>query len=216
MRRYGLLAVIVAVLVFGTVDIAAAHKKACVGSSKDEISLRMDMRKLWEDHIAWTRLYIISAVNSLPETDKIAARLLKNQEDIGNAIKPFYGNETGNKLTALLKDHIMLAAELVSASKAGETAKAAETEKKWYANGDEIATFLSGANPNWPKATLKEMMDTHLSLTKAVAVAELTKDYEAGIKATDSNHEHILMMADALSSGIVKQFPKKFGKSCCS
>jgi hypothetical protein len=182
-----------------------------------------DMRKLWEDHITYTGMYITYAVNGIEGTDKVAARLLKNQEDIGNAIKPFYGDEAGNKLTALLKDHILIAADLVGAAKAGDSAKAAEAEKKWYANGDEIATFLSSANKNWKKSDLKEMMDTHLSLTKAIAVAKLGKDEDAAIKAADQNHEHILMMADALSMGIMKQFPKKFGmkagmkggRKCC-
>jgi hypothetical protein len=191
---------------------AAAKGSCCKSESKSAIELKMQMRTLWEDHIAWTRLYIVSAVDGLESTDKYAARLLKNQEDIGNAIKPVYGDAAGDKLTALLKDHILIAAALVKAAKAGDSAAAADAEKKWYANGDEIAGFLSGANPNWTKAALKEMMDTHLSLTKAVAVAAIGKDWDAEIKATDSNHEHILMMSDALSAGIVKQFPKKFAK----
>lgn len=193
----------------------AACKKVTVSApSKSELTLRMDMRKLWEDHIAWTKAYIVSAVNDLPGTDKVAARLLKNQQDIGDAIKPFYGEEAGDKLTSLLKDHILIAADLVGAAKAGDNAKAAEAEKKWYDNGDQIAEFLGKANPNWTKESLKEMLDTHLSLTKAIAVAAITKDLDAEIKAADSNHEHMLMMADALTDGIVKQFPKKFGESC--
>lgn len=214
MKKYGvgLLAALLLIAFAFVPNAGAKGDKCCKSESKSAIELKMQMRKLWEDHIAWTRLYIVSAVNGLDSTDKYAARLLKNQEDIGNAIKPVYGDAAGDKLTALLKDHILLAAELVKAAKAGDSAAAAEAEKKWYANGDDIAGFLSGANPNWTKAALKEMMDTHLSLTKAVAVAAIGKDWDAEIKATDSNHEHILMMSDALSDGIVKQFPKKFSK----
>ncbi len=212
MKKYSvvLLSALLLMAVAIVPNAGAKAGKNCGEASKSAVELKMNMRKLWEDHIAWTRLYIMSAVAGLDSTDKYAARLLKNQEDIGNAIKPVYGDAAGDKLTALLKEHIVLASDLVKAAKAGDSAAAAEAEKKWYANGDEIAGFLSGANPNWTKEALKEMMDTHLSLTKAVAVAAINKDWDAEIKATDSNRDHMLMMADALSSGIVKQFPKKF------
>ena len=219
MKRLGIVVAMMAALLIATAGVSAAHGKGmCCADGKapmTKCALMKDMRKLWEEHSTYTGMYIVYAVNGIEGTDKVAARLLKNQEDIGNAIKPFYGDDAGNKLTALLKDHILLAAELVGAAKAGDSAKAAEAEKKWYANGDDIATFLAGANKNWKKAELKEMMDTHLSLVKAIAVADLGKDADAAIKATDQNHEHILMMADALTMGIMKQFPKKFGHHAC-
>jgi len=168
------------------------------------------MRMLWEEHITWTRMYIVSAVADSQDTDKAAARLLRNQEDIGNAIKPFYGNEAGDKLTALLKEHILTAAEIIKEAKAGNSTAAAE--KKWFSNADEIAAFLSKANPNWPEKVVKDMLYNHLTLTKEEAVARLTKDYDADIAAFDKIHKQALEMADALSGGIVKQFPEKFIK----
>jgi hypothetical protein len=176
------------------------------------VTLKMDMRKLWEDHISWTSTYIMAAVAGLDDTGKIAERLLKNQQDIGNAIKPIYGDAAGNKLAALLKDHILIAADLVGAAKVGDNDKAAAAEKKWYANADEIAAFLSGANPNWPQKTLESMMYAHLALTKNEAVARIKKDPAAYVDARDKGHAHILMMSDTLSDGIIKQYPKKFMK----
>ncbi len=171
------------------------------------------MRKLWEDHITWTRLYIISAVGTMPDKDPTAQRLLQNQTDIGNAIKSFYGDAAGDKLAVLLKDHILTAAELIAAAKANESAKMEDAKKRWYTNADEIATFLSGANPkNWPLADLKSMLHEHLDLTTNEVVARLKGDWAADIAAYDKIHEQILKMADALSSGIMKQFPKKFKK----
>jgi len=175
-----------------------------------EVGLKMGMRKLWEDHVTWTRNYVISAVSDLPDTSLAAQRLLKNQEDIGNAIKPLYGEEAGNKLTALLKDHILIAADIIKAAKAGSANGVAEGQKKWSQNADEIAALLSGANPNWPKQALKDMLQMHLDLTTEEVVARLTKDYARDIAAYDKVHEHALGMADALSGGIIKQFPQKF------
>jgi len=169
------------------------------------------MRKLWEDHITWTRIFIISAAADSPDRAAATDRLLQNQVDIGNAIKPFYGDAAGDKLTALLKEHIVTAAEVVAAAKAGDKAKLDDANKRWYANADQIAAFLSGANSkNWPAAEMKSMMHEHLDLTTAEAVARLHGDWAADIKAYDQVHEQILHMADGLSAGIMKQFPDKF------
>jgi len=170
-----------------------------------------DMRKLWEDHATWTRLYIVSALAGLPDKDITAQRLLQNQADLGDAIKPFYGDEAGNQLTALLRDHILIAAELIDAAKAGNQAGQDDATKRWFANADDIATFLSEANPkNWPLADAKKMMHDHLNLTTEEVVAHLQQDWAASVAAYDKVHDQILHMADMLSSGIEAQFPNKF------
>jgi hypothetical protein len=170
-----------------------------------------DMRKLWEDHIVYTRNFIIDAAAGLPEQQMTTERLLRNQDDIGNAIKPYYGEENGAKLTALLKEHITTAGELVTAAKANDTAKMEDAKKRWFANADAIASFLSAANPKaWPEADMKSMMHDHLSLTNDEAAAQLKSDWKSSIDAYDKVHEQILRMADMLSMGIVAQFPKQF------
>ena len=169
------------------------------------------MRRLWEDHAWWTRLFIVSATSDLADKDATTKRLLRNQEDLGNGIKPYYGDEAGAKLTALLKDHITIAADLVTASKDGDSAKADAASKKWTANADEIATFLSGANPSaWPLDAAKSMMREHLGLTVAEVKARLSKDWDADIAAYERVRDQALKMADMLSDGIRRQFPQKF------
>lgn len=169
------------------------------------------MRRLWEDHIVWTRMYIVSAIAGLPDLDLTAQRLLRNQTDIGDAIKPFYGEEAGAQLTALLRGHILTAAELVGAAKAGDQPAAVAASERWYANADSIATFLTSANPRqWPAAPLKSMMKEHLDATLAEATARLQGRYAEDIAAYERVHEHILMLADALTEGIASQFPAKF------
>ena len=180
------------------------------GLSK-QCAFQNDMRKLWEDHVTWTRVFIISAAADLPDKDAATGRLLQNQVDIGNAIKPFYGDPAGDKLTALLKEHITTAAELVAAAKAGQNAKMEDAKKRWYSNADAIAGFLSGANSkNWPGGEMKKMMREHLDLTTAEVIARLHGDWATDVKAYDEVHQQILKMADMLSAGIIDQFPKKF------
>ena len=173
--------------------------------------LRDAMRKLWEDHVTWTRLYIVSAVAGLPDAEATAGRLLRNQVDIGDAIKPFYGDAAGTQLTSLLHDHIVIAGDLLAAAKAGDQAKVSSISATWYANGDQIAAFLSSANPkSWPLSETEKMMKDHLDLTLAEAVARLQGNYNDDIAGYDKVHLEILQMADMLSSGIIAQFPDKF------
>ena len=176
-----------------------------------EAALRSNMRVLWEDHITWTRLAIISLTTGSPDTEATVARLLKNQTDIGNAVKPFYGRAAGNELTKQLRLHILIAADLVAAAKAGDQVKLADAQARWKSNASDIAAVLNSVNPRyWKVAPLEAMLGVHLTLTTQEAVARLEGNWAADVAAYDKIHRHALMMSDALSSGIIKQFPGRF------
>jgi hypothetical protein len=172
--------------------------------------LQSDMRRLWEEHIAWTRNVILNVMDDLPGSGEAVSRLLQNQEHIGDAIKPFYGAAAGNQLTLLLQEHITIAAGLLTALKSDNTAAFTEANTLWGANADAIAAFLSGANPLWPQAEMKAMMHDHLALTAAEALARKGKDYAADIAAYDRVHQQALAMADMLADGLIRQFPSRF------
>jgi hypothetical protein len=200
---------LIALLVSLSLPVAAAP--APHASAAKQFAFREAMRKLWEEHVVWTRQFVVSAVGDLPDKSAAAERLLRNQADIGNAVKPFYGDAAGERLTALLKDHIMIAAELVTHVKKGDKAKSEDAGRRWNANADEIAAFLSGANPKaWPAGEMKKMMREHLDLTTAEVTARLRGDWAADIAAYEKVHTQILHMADMLSAGIISQFPQKF------
>jgi hypothetical protein len=155
-----------------------------------------------------------TAAQAKADKDDTAKRLLQNQVDIGNAIKPFYGDDAGNKLTALLKEHILGAADLLAAAKAGDQAKVATEKTRWYKNADDVAAFLAGANPkNWPLATAKAEMKMHLDLTLKEALDRFGGKYADDIKDYDQVHDHILRFADTLTNGIAAQFPDRVHKS---
>jgi hypothetical protein len=188
----------------------ASHVDAGARAQKEAFAAQM--RKLWEDHITWTRLFIVSDAtlpDTLPDLGPTTRRLLANQDDIGDAIARFYGRAAGDHLTELLKEHILGAAALLNAAKAGQDT--AEACAAWYANANEIADFLHEANPrNWSRTEMRDMMKMHLDLTLEEAVARLSGDYEGDIAAYDKVHTEILEMADMLSSGIIAQFPQAF------
>ena len=188
----------------------ATPQRMATAPSPAALTLRQDMRKLWSDHVIWTRDYIVAAAADHPSRPSAAARLLRNQEDIGAAVAGYYGKPAGDRLTTLLKEHITIAVDLIEAAKAKDDARYKSLDGRWQKNGDEIAAFLSGANPHWPKATLSGMMKTHLSTTTREVVARLNGKWDEDVAAFDEVYAHILAMADALSDGIIKQFPEKF------
>jgi hypothetical protein len=206
----------VSLLVGGAVMMptaATTGTHAGVHSAKkvNKAAFKDESRKLWEDHIIWTRQFIVSSVADLPDAGPAAERLLRNQEDIGAFIAPFYGKAAGDQLTALLKDHILIAADILTAAKAGDSEGVAEGQQRWDDNAVEIARFLSKANPdNWPRAEMKAMLRDHLELTLTEAVARLQEDWELDIATFDDIHVQALHMADMISAGIIDQFPNRF------
>lgn len=183
------------------------HECMC---TKKATQVHFAMRKLWEDHIVWTRNFIISAIANLEDKDAVTKRLLQNQVDIGNAIKPYYGNEAGDALTKLLREHILIAADVVADAIANDSKKLKSDNARWHENADEIAAFLSKANPNWSQSKVQDMLYKHLEYTTGEVTSRLKKDWVADIGFYDTNHDHMLMFADILTNGVAKQFPDKF------
>ncbi|HXY88384.1 MAG TPA: hypothetical protein VEG44_08085 [Candidatus Acidoferrales bacterium] len=186
----------------------SSQGQICV--TKAQVDLKMEMRKLWEDHIMYTRMVVVEIVAN-STNDATVARLLRNQDDIGNAIKPYYGDAAGNKLADLLKQHELLAGGVINAAKAGNSTAFDAANKQWFANADQIAAFLSQLNPTyWPEPAMKSMFYEHLHLVTAVAIARLHGDSAADIQAYDNAVNQALMMADIFANGIMGQFPAQF------
>jgi hypothetical protein len=175
------------------------------------LALHDSMRALWESHGTWTERAIVDFVGDLPDTQVAVDRLLRNQTEIGNAVKPFYGRKAGNQLTALLKGHINAAVALLQAAKSGDSDATAKAKAAFYANGDQVARFLHAANPrHWSLQAMKRMMRIHLNQVVGLAVDQLQGRYAAAVRLYDVYIGHILDMADMLSTGIMQQFPARF------
>ncbi|KZE63761.1 glycosyltransferase [Fictibacillus phosphorivorans] len=193
----------------------AAPKQRVPGPcySQNAIDLYSEQRRLWKDHVYWTRSYIVSALSGAEDQNAVLKRLLQNQTDIGNSIKPYYGDAAGNQLGKLLTEHIVIAGQLVDAIKKGDTVNAGKINKEWYRNADDIARFMSKANPNWSEKTVKEMLYVHLKFVSDEVAARLKKDYAGEIVIFDKNMNHMAMFADEITNGIMKQFPDSFRTS---
>ena len=194
---------------------AAPNETAVIGAqpaavSTNELELRQGMRDLWADHVVWTRAYIVAAVADDPSASSALDRLMRNQEELGSAIAPYFGAAAGERLTELLKEHISVAGEVVGAAKAKDDAKLKDADARWHGNADEIATFLSDANPHWSQADLVRMLNEHLALTTQEATLRLQENWGEDAATFDRIYDQAMMMADALSDGVIRQFPSRF------
>jgi hypothetical protein len=174
------------------------------------LNLNNDLRKLWEEHVFWTKLAIMSIASGSPDLQLVSERLLRNASDFEKLFMPLYGPTASEKFKELLRQHLLIAADLVNAAKRKDNASVNLIEAKWYKNADEIADFLSRINPYWDRNDMKKMLYEHLVLTKSEAVSILSNKYEDSISLFDKIEDQALMMADMFTEGILKQFPNKF------
>jgi LysM repeat protein len=181
--------------------------------SQAEVELRSDMRSLWEEHVAWTRMTIISLTFKLPDVDFVIARLLQNATDMGEMIRPLYGDAAADRYATLIKEHLLFAADLVKAAIVGDEQAAMTAEQKWYANADEIAVFLSSINRFLPEEEVREMFYRHLDLTKQEAIFMINMEYQKDIVVYDEIEEQAREMADTISEAMVKLYPNMFRQS---
>jgi hypothetical protein len=210
-----LASMIIVLAVSGTGESHAAGEHAHGASvpvrTAKAVAFHDAMRALWEAHGAWTHMVIVSFVGNLPNLPAEQQVLLHNQVEIGNAVKPYYGTAAGNKLTKLLKEHILGAVNVLVAAKSGNKSKVAKAETAWFANGRQIANFLHAANPRFlSRSAARKMMNIHLNQVIQQGVDELTGRYAADAQAFAPYIRHILDMADMISGGIIRQFPRRF------
>ena len=174
--------------------------------------LRVAMRRLWEDRTALGRSFMVSSLAGLADADAVALRLLANQDAIGAVFKPFYGPAAGDRLAVLLRDQIMIAADVVKAARGRDPEAQARAQLAWATNADQLAGFLADLNPAWSRAELVAMLRRHLRLTMAEVSARLRGDWAADLDAHEVGRDHMLRFADVLSDGVVKQHRRRFGR----
>ncbi|MBU2703422.1 hypothetical protein Ga0466249_004567 [Sporomusaceae bacterium BoRhaA] len=173
--------------------------------NKAAVHLRDCFRLLWEQHVYWTRMVIMGIVFDLPDLEATTTRLLRNAPDFAKLLCRFYGENNAAEFSHLLTDHLVIAAELVKAAKADDSSGAADAEKRWYANADDIVRFLNHINRYWFIEPMRAMWYEHLSLTKTEAVTMLNRNYDRSIETFNQIEKEALMMADAFSNGIIRQ-----------
>ena len=178
--------------------------------SRNEVRLLEQMNLVWEQHIMWTRMLLISIAENLKDLEATQTRLLRNPKDIADVFKPYYGNNVANEIQRLLTEHLVIGKDLIVALKNKNQEQANSLSTKWYQNADDMAEAFSSINPFYPKEEVRRMLYEHLRLTTEEVKARLRGDYVADINAYDMVQKEILRMSDFFVNGIVSQFPNLF------
>jgi len=174
--------------------------------SQRQLQVSNTLRRLWFEHVMWTRSFVISTAFNAADLDAVTKRILRNPTDFAAVLKPLYGEAKTTKFEKLFTDHLLIAAELVNAAKNGDAKSVDEQRKKWYVNASDIATLLNEINPYWNKAQWQEMLYDHLEMTESEVVQILSGKFAESITQYDAIQAEAVKMADEMANGIFKQF----------
>lgn len=178
--------------------------------SMNQVELIRQMNLVWEQHIMWTRMLLISIAEDLKDLEATQTRLLRNPKDIADVFRRFYGNAVANRIQQLLTEHLVIGKELIVALKNKNQEEATKLNTKWYQNADEMAEAFSSINPFYPKEEIRNMLYEHLRLTTNEVNYRLQGNYTEDINSYDMVQKEILKMSQFFVNGIVKQFPNLF------
>ncbi len=184
------------------------YSNSCI--STNQVDLLENMNLVWQQHIMWTRMLLISIAENLGDLKATQTRLLQNPKDIANIFRKYYGNNIANMIEALITQHLEIGEKLIVALKNNNQQLATDLNNQWYRNADEIAKAFSNINPFYPEEQVRQMFYEHLKLTSDEVAARLKKDYTADINAFDMVQAEILKMSNFFVNGIVMQFPSLF------
>ena len=204
----------VAVLLFMVVGLGGcAHEPKTVADANlaRVAETKAPLRDLWGRHIFWIRNVVLdNATNNPAARDAAEKQVVANAKQIANTITPFYGEAASAKLFTLLAGHYGAVKEYSEGTIAGSKRQQDAALAHLASHADEIAVFLSGANPNLPKDTVRGLIAAH----GAHHVAQITqfqeKDYAHEAETWQVMRQHVNVIADALTTALAKQFPGKF------
>ena len=175
-----------------------------------QVDLLKRMNLAWEQHIMWTRMFLISIADNLKDLDATEKRLLQNPKDIADIFRKYYGNAFANRIENLLTEHLTIGKNLIVALKNNNQKLAKELTDNWYKNADDMAEAFSSINPFYSKEKVQDMLYDHLELTTDEVTARLRKDYSADIEAFNNVQQEVLKMSQYFVEGIFKQFSNLF------
>ena len=178
--------------------------------SMNQVQLIKQMNLVWEQHIMWTRMLLISIAENLKDLDATQARLLRNPKDIADVFRRFYGIAVANRIQQLLTEHLVIGKDLIVALKNKNQEEATKLNTKWYQNADEMAEAFSSINPFYPREEIRNMLYEHLRLITNEVNYRLQGNYVEDINSYDMVQKEILKMSQFFVNGIVKQFPNLF------
>ena len=197
-------------LVLGMVTFAGPGLAQRPTMTISEVQLRMAMRAAWEANAGWTRMYIVSSLAGLTDVNRVNSRLLESADGVADALRPYYPYPVAESLAKQFKRQVLLTVALVTAARNGDSLQTAAASANWSAGSDSLTQFLVRTNPNLPSGKLGDLLHAYQDRTWRQIAARTRQDWFADVVACDQTDIEARAIADALSAGIVKQFPDRF------
>ena len=200
----------------GSAGTLLAHEAPAVDATTHTVTVKQAatqaaLRDLWIGHIFWVRNVALETMDGNGAAAKAAeAEVVSNAKQIAASIEPFYGKAGSDALMDLLVGHYGAVKAHIDATATADAAKQAAASRQLTANAGAIADFLSGANPNLPRATVNSLFIGHAA--HHMEQDQQLKDHkyvEEG-KTWAAMRDHMYVIADALTDALAKQFPDKF------
>lgn len=186
------------------------HAAATADQTKVDAT-KAALRDLWMGHVFWVRNVVVAGFAGDKAAQQAAEKqVVANAQAIAGAFEPYYGAGAKEKLFTLLAGHYGAVKDYLDATIAKNAGKQSAATTKLLNNAGEIATFLSGANPYLPKATLDELLQAHGGHHITQIQQLQAKDYAGEAKTWADMTKHMYVIADALGGAVAKQFPAKF------
>jgi hypothetical protein len=202
---------VLALAVIGLVGCAHESRALTDANPTRVADTKANMRQLWDGHIFWIRNVVLDNVTDNPSARDVAEKeVVANAKQIASTITPFYGEAASEKLFTLLAGHYGAVKQYSEATITGSKSKQDAALANLASNADDIAVFLSGANPYLQKDTVRGLIAAHGAHHVAQIIQFQEKDYAHEAETWQVMRRHVYVIADALTIALAKQFPTKF------
>jgi hypothetical protein len=169
------------------------------------------LREVWLGHIFWVRNVSIAVIDKNDLAVKAAEQqAVANAKAIAKSIEPFYGSAAEESFFKLLAGHYGAVKAYLVATVAAEAAAQATATQALTSNAEEIAVFLSKANPYLPKDAVQGLLLAHGGHHIQQIQQLKDRQYGAEAKTWEEMKNHVYRIADATADALAKQFAEKF------
>lgn len=190
---------------------AVAASAAATDHGPRAVEFRGNMRTLWENDAIYMRAVTVSLLADLPDMVRNYQRLTQCQAEIANAVRPFLGEASADRLNTLLNEQVNLACATLTAAKSGDPGRLDEARSAWRQSADRLCVSLTAMSPvGWETSSLQDLFGALLDATCTQASCRLRQDWAGDLAASEISHQQSQKLADALSLGIIRQFPDEF------
>ncbi|MBI3014965.1 MAG: hypothetical protein HYY65_07910 [Candidatus Tectomicrobia bacterium] len=173
--------------------------------------LRTGLNTLFGEHVILAAAATGAALGGRQAEFKAAADALdSNSIDISRAIGSVYDVEAEKAFLPLWRKHISFVVDYTVGAASNDKAKQDKAVSDLLGYADDFGAFLSSANPNLPKATVAELVKSHILTLKEVIDAQAAKDPVKAYTALRMAYNHMQMIANPLADAIAKQFPDRY------